>query len=677
MHDFFYKLGFVEEAGAMQANNFGKGDPALQGDPLVGLVQAGAAAGDAPGAQLGRDNAYMFPNPDGLPSWSGMFLFETIPGAVITPCVDGDFDAQVIYHEYAHGVTNRWVGGESGNLETHHGGSMGESWSDFYAMHYLFRNELEKTDAMGPYVTGNPRRGIRNFPLSKVPLGLGDFGYDVAGEEVHSDGEIWNGVLWDIRTTLARANKKNPNAGADMAAQLIGDAMPIAGPSPDMLDMRDAILAADKARTKGANQSLLWTVFARRGMGASAFSKDANDVNPRPAYDHKDKKANGRFIGRVLDIASGRPIAGARVQAGQFVARTSPLTKTGSDGSFQMLAQAGRYTLTIQAKGYGSQTLTLTIPPGQILRRTISLALNYASAAAGAEVVESSSPSTLGVPALALDDNETSVWLTDVRATLPDPVGHAGERSTIEESFVVKLAGDEPVDVSSVRMSAMVLPGTGRFNAARSWKLFASLDGDEFDQVGAGEFVTDKFRPVAPNLNLRTFKLDRPVRATYLRVVASPVDSSATRVELAEFEAFGRGEEIRVASSSKTSAPKSFHDEGSVLLPTADANVTHDLMVNAACQYPPPTQGLDAWVTDLPAEFADGTFVAKTTFSFVEGDPRPDTDMYFLSDSCESTGSSGSGAAAETGTITQATRFIVTHLYTGLPGDVAVDVTGT
>jgi hypothetical protein len=74
-HDVWYDLGFVEEAGAMQLDNGDAGGE--PGDPLLGLVQAGAAAGDAP-TYLGRDNAYMFPQPDGIPQWSGMFLFEPI-----------------------------------------------------------------------------------------------------------------------------------------------------------------------------------------------------------------------------------------------------------------------------------------------------------------------------------------------------------------------------------------------------------------------------------------------------------------------------------------------------------------------------------------------------------------------------------------------------------------------
>ena len=87
-----------------------------------------------------------------------MFLWETVPGAINVPCVDGDFATDVIYHEYTHAVTNRWVGGEFGNLESQQGGSMGESWSDFFALHYLHENGLETRDELGWYVTPEPER---------------------------------------------------------------------------------------------------------------------------------------------------------------------------------------------------------------------------------------------------------------------------------------------------------------------------------------------------------------------------------------------------------------------------------------------------------------------------------------------------------------------------------------
>ncbi|MGC5022476.1 radical SAM protein [Micromonospora sp. DT47] len=54
-----------------------------------------------------RDNAYMLTLPDGIPAWSGMFLWEPINDTFEGPYSDGNFDASVIEHEYAHGLSNR------------------------------------------------------------------------------------------------------------------------------------------------------------------------------------------------------------------------------------------------------------------------------------------------------------------------------------------------------------------------------------------------------------------------------------------------------------------------------------------------------------------------------------------------------------------------------------------
>ncbi|MGH3329106.1 MAG: M36 family metallopeptidase, partial [Streptomycetales bacterium] len=56
IHDEFYRFGFTESAGNFQVNNNGNGGE--QGDPVLGLVHAGATTGGEP-TFTGRDNAYM------------------------------------------------------------------------------------------------------------------------------------------------------------------------------------------------------------------------------------------------------------------------------------------------------------------------------------------------------------------------------------------------------------------------------------------------------------------------------------------------------------------------------------------------------------------------------------------------------------------------------------------
>src|SRR5262249_19055251 len=93
-HDRLYQLGFTEAAGNFQSNNFGRGG--LGND----AVQADAQDGS------GTDNANFSTPPDGAPGRMQMYLF-TGP----SPRGDGEFDAEVVFHEHSHGLSWRLVGG--------------------------------------------------------------------------------------------------------------------------------------------------------------------------------------------------------------------------------------------------------------------------------------------------------------------------------------------------------------------------------------------------------------------------------------------------------------------------------------------------------------------------------------------------------------------------------------
>jgi len=68
----------------------------------------------------------------------------------------------------------------------------------------------------------------------------------------------------------------NGTGGNNMAIQLVMDGMKLQTCNPGFIDGRDAILAADIANNGGANQCLIWEVFARRGIGFSADQGTAN-----------------------------------------------------------------------------------------------------------------------------------------------------------------------------------------------------------------------------------------------------------------------------------------------------------------------------------------------------------------------------------------------------------------
>jgi hypothetical protein len=599
MHDWSYFLGFTEENYNLQVSNFGNTAPGpyplgRAGDPEVGNVQAGALTGGAP-SYLGRDNANQITLNDGIPGITNMYLWQPIAGAFYAPCVDGDYDMSVIGHEYTHAISNRMVGGPDGNLTGLQAGAMGESWSDLVSVEYLFEHGYAPTGgenpyAVGAYVTGNWARGIRNYGMNNSPLNYSNVGYDVTGPQSHADGEIWSALNYHLRTAfMARYDAAFPSSNAQLQRecasgarpvsqcpgnrrwmQLVFDAFLLMQPGVSMVDARDAYLAADRMRFGGANQSLLWREFARRGLGQHASSVTAEDVTPVPSFETPAETNEAQVTFSAVAVDEGGALVNARVYLGHYEARSRPLADT--DPSTPLPATVnlvpGTYHFVVQADGYGMHRFTRTLKAGSSLSLQASLPTNWASRTNGAM------PSGDGVNLDKLiDDTENTNW-----ARLD---GVQGSRVT------VVLAGG-PRTVRRVHVSAMLRPADAndpggdtaaqnRFSALRSFEVYAcnasvlnlycTLDTG-FTRVftsAADAFPGDVPRPAAPDLLLRAFDIPA-TQATHLqlRVVANqcmgnpafqgdqdadPLNDShcATNanagnvVRAAEFQAFSRG----------------------------------------------------------------------------------------------------------------------------------------
>jgi hypothetical protein len=651
IHDEFYSYGFTENAGNFQVDG---------GDPIMGLVQAGAVSGGSP-TFTGRDNAYMLTLPDGIPPWSGMFLWEPINDAFEGPCRDGDFDAGVIEHEYAHGLSNRYVGTEDGALGGHQSGSMGEGWGDWYALNYLHKNGLQDDSVLGAYVTGNTERGIRNWPYDKTEATFGDIGYDLGGPEVHSDGEIWTATLWDVRRALvARYGEKE---AAEISAFIVTDGMPLAPNDPSMLDMRDAIMKALDIRYHhrqdfGVLQDTVYGAFARHGMGTLASNATseqdptgASDIDPVPSFVHQNRERNGTISGQVLNAATGGPVANARVMLGTLEAGVSPVATTGADGRFTVTAVAGSYPLTIQARGFGARTLPATkLAAGGTVAKRYALSPNLTSAANGAEVVSSSST---GAGAL-IDDTELTRWKTDAKS------GNA----------VVKLA--KPGTISQVQVSAFT---TSRFEAVKSFTLQTSTDGVNWQTqpIGKNAFDYQIPRPTVGDVHYKTFTLPKPVQASYVRLWADEaLGETKTSAQFGDLQVFGKTE---VAVEPLPPAP--LDDPYTETFTIAGGNPSSDTVGGglvgidfaATCQMPPASQGTDGWVSKLPDSFGDGAHKVSVAGSA----PLYDLDLYFFNADCKLIGSAGSGATDESGSLPSGTKFVLTSNWIG--GGVQVNLT--
>ena len=93
----------------------------------------------------------------------------------------------------------------------------------------------------------------------------------------HGVGYVWASMLYEVYWSLVDAHGFNPDVrgawntgGNNLATQLVMDGMKLQPCSPGFVDGRNAIIAADTALTGGANRCLLWTAFAKRGLGSNA-----------------------------------------------------------------------------------------------------------------------------------------------------------------------------------------------------------------------------------------------------------------------------------------------------------------------------------------------------------------------------------------------------------------------
>jgi hypothetical protein len=238
VHDKLYRHGFNEAAGNFQTNNFGKGGSG--NDPVNAEGQDGG----------GTNNANFSTPADGSRPRMQMYLWNTA-----TPNRDGDLDADVIYHEYGHGLTWRMIGSMGGGLA----GSIGEGMSDVVACY------ITENDTVGEWVKNNTL-GIRRYPYTNYPLT-----YRSANTtSVHANGEIYAGTMWKLRTAWLASGRS-----MDLLWDYVIDGMNYTPANPEYEEMRDGILAAIPTQ---AEDCLVWDAFASMGIGLNAVGTDSCNI---------------------------------------------------------------------------------------------------------------------------------------------------------------------------------------------------------------------------------------------------------------------------------------------------------------------------------------------------------------------------------------------------------------
>ena len=436
--------GFTSASGNFEAGG---------GDPVDANAMDGANSMNGLPDKFHFNNANMSTPPDGSSPLMQMYLFRAASSLPI-PSGNGGDDAEVVYHEYTHGLTNRLVlypDGTSG-LTTQQSNSMGEGWSDWYAEDFL-NNEGFKPDtgAIGDVVMGAMsfggflRSNAVDCPVGAVaptcPGGVhtgaggytyGDFGKVAGAPEVHADGEIWLETLWQLRQTL----------GAATAETLVTRALELSPPAPSYLDMRNAIVQADTVNFGGANHSAIWSVFASRGMGFFAASIDGSDVSPVEDFSTPPDcsiTTCATISGKLTDKYTGKPAVGVTVGfAGLDSGFDWDLADTtDATGSFT-ITNIPLHTypeLLVTGGGY-EPGLAVNVPVTGDLSLTAKLIRDWVSPEGGAKIGEFTPPDYSGFgcgPAQLVDLNGGTGWGSDA------PNSTYGSKVKGPRSVVIKL----------------------------------------------------------------------------------------------------------------------------------------------------------------------------------------------------------------------------------------------
>ncbi len=511
---------FTDEWGNFEVGGTG-GD-----DPVLVNADDGAAAGPGGGPDVNHsNNANMSTPPDGIPPRMQMYLFEDSGDPFVADFrnVNGGDDSGVVWHEYTHGLSNRLVTNAdgSGALNTAHAGAMGEAWSDWFA------SDLQVLDGLKTNTIGDPgeidigeytdldpgalRTQALDCPADVVdtacPGGaetgvggytLGDFGHVFGLPEVHADGEIWAETLWDLREAL-EIRFGDDVLASQLAEILVSDGMRLSPPEPTMLDMRNAILAADQIDFGAFLHELIWDVFRKRGMGYFAAATDGSDT--RPAEDFSPPPdadgPQGTVTGVVSDDNSGLPLAGVRVGFGGH--STDPafgdylVDVTDAQGRYTIEGvPAGNYPKLAFFPGAGYDPVVarnVSVTGDETTQRDASMRRDWAALSGGA-TVESVSDDT-GAPfgcgaAQAFDQSQGTGW-SPFNPNSDDPGNpHAGPPTVV-------LQLPETIDVTSFLVDPSATCGDGPSATTREFSIETSADGTSYqlayDGTGPNEFT--------------------------------------------------------------------------------------------------------------------------------------------------------------------------------------------
>jgi extracellular elastinolytic metalloproteinase len=493
-------IGFTRAAGNFEGK-----------DPVLGENLDGANTGTGPNAGLPNgshvDNANFGTPPDGQSGRMQMFLWHqphtTFPGQDPFIAAMGSDEADIVYHENTHGLSNRLVVDAQGNstLGNLQAGSMGEAWSDWYALDFLVNQGFQPDTSadgelrVGPYVGwGNDL--IRTQPID-CPVGssspdchgtggagpggytYGDFGRIIGGVEVHADGEIWGETLWDLRNAL----------GSEKTEGLVTRAMELSPANPSFLDMRNSILQADKVDFHGKNHDAIWAVFAHRGMGYFAGSLSGDDTRPVENFSLPPAHGtpSGQLIGTITDKDTGTPVGGAVVafggHASGFPGDLAGVSKKNGTYKVKKIFFGTYPDVFASSPGYDRvvvPTVTIGAPSTTL---DFQIRRDWAALGGGASVTAFDGPDYTNFgcgPSGAIDQSLGTGWGSDTH------INAQNDGIVTPKSITVKLP--VAVDITEIAIDPSNTCGDPGSSATHHYSVETSTDGSTFTLVNEGHF---------------------------------------------------------------------------------------------------------------------------------------------------------------------------------------------
>jgi extracellular elastinolytic metalloproteinase len=213
--------------------------------PAVGMGGGQGGRIKIPSLMVSQDDGV--PLRAGAPAATTLRLSPTPP-----PFRDGDVDSDIVWHEYGHGLTWRMIG----SMGTVMSGAIGEGMSDVLSV-------IVNDDPIVGEYSFSDAGGIRSESYEGYSRTYGD----IVGEEVHFDGEVYGAIGWD----LWKAYKAAGLGQGDILADLVGG-MNFTPASPNFQQMRDGILMGLTASVHDARACMVWSSFAKYGVGVGASS---------------------------------------------------------------------------------------------------------------------------------------------------------------------------------------------------------------------------------------------------------------------------------------------------------------------------------------------------------------------------------------------------------------------